>query len=61
MHLLFHMLYRRQFLFPVVVEALGGGRFKFGCVLPHTARRRVTTFAHARVVPESALVQIRVG
>jgi hypothetical protein len=55
------MLYRRQFLFPVVVEALGGGRFKFGRVLPHTARRRVTTFAHARVVPESALVQIRVG
>lgn len=52
----FDLLHRSQLPFPVVVEGLWGRDLELGSVLSHSARRRETTFAHARMVPQPPLV-----
>lgn len=53
------LLYRRHFPLPIVVERLRRGRLKVHHVLPHSGRGRKAALAHARVVPQPPLVQVR--
>lgn len=54
----FNLLHGRQFLFPMVVERCGRLTLELLRVLSHTTGRRVAALAHARMVPQPALVQI---
>lgn len=55
----FHLLHARQFSLPEIVEGMSRRRLEIPSVLSHPGTRCVATRAHARVISESTLVQIR--
>lgn len=55
----FDLLHRRQLPLPDVVERAAGERLKVGRVLAHAVACCEAALAHARVVPQAALVQVR--
>lgn len=56
----FDLLHVRQFLLPFVVERLRRHRLVVHAEMPETRQRyRETAFAHAAVIPEAALVYVR--
>lgn len=57
----FDLVHGREFALPQIVERLTSGRLEFAGVLAHAGRCGEAALAHARVVPQPALVQVRMG
>lgn len=56
----FDLLYIRHFLLPFIVKRLWRHRFVIHTEMPKTRQRyRETAFAHAAVIPQTALVYVR--
>ena len=58
-HFLFHLLHGGEFPFPEIVERMRRGRLEVPRVLSQASAGRVTARAHARMISQSPLVQIR--
>lgn len=55
----FDLVHRCELALPQIVERLAGGRLKLAGVLAHASRRCKAALAHARMVPQATLVQVR--